>query len=323
MKPLILNGAPLDKPLRARIEAASQCEVLDISPTDSPDVLTATQQSRVVGWICTARTPVSAGAIALLPALRVISTRAVGYDNIDVDAAVARGIVIGYTPGVLDRAVADLAFAMILCLSRSLIENDRFVRSGAWQQGMAPLSRDLRGKHLGLLGLGRIGGELAKLAHGFGMSVAYFQRQRDWAMEAAGVVTYCTRESLFRNADFLSVHLPLSATTLASVGAAEFEWMKPSAWFINTSRGAVVNEVELIDALQTRRIAGAGLDVMATEPLDPASPLCHLPNVLLQPHAGSATVETRAAMMALAVDNLLLGLAGKKMLAALEPLKSP
>jgi glyoxylate reductase len=317
MRPLVLNATPLGDALRARIVAEADCDVLDLAPSDGPDAIASADRARVTGWLCTMRTPVTAQALELLPALRVVSTRAVGYDNIDVDAAMQRGVDVGHTPGVLDRAVADLAFALMLALSRNLLENDRFVRSGAWQRGLAPLSRDLRGKTLGLLGLGRIGGQLARLAHGYGMRVRYFQRTRDAAAEAAGTVLFCTREELFRQSDFVSVHLPLSAATQGSVGAAEFAWMKPHAWFINTSRGGVVDEPALLAALREQRIAGAGLDVMANEPLDPSSELCQLPNVVLQPHAGSATIETREAMMELAVANLIAGLRGRQLPAPL------
>jgi len=317
MSPLVLNGAPLDAAQRAHVAAATGCELLDIDPTASPAQLGEADRQRITGWLCTARSPVTAQALDALPALRVLSTRAVGFDNIDLAAAKARGIAVGYTPGVLDRAVADLAFALVLCLLRDVFGNDRFVRSGAWQHNVAPLSRDPRGKELALLGLGRIGGELAKLAHGYGMQVSYFQRRRDTAMEAAGIVRYREREDLLRSADVLSIHLPLSEATRHSVGATEVGWMKPSAYLVNTSRGAVVDEAALVEALRSGRIAGAGLDVMDHEPLDPASPLCALPNVILQPHAGSATTETRTAMMALAVDNLVEGLAGRQMPAAL------
>jgi glyoxylate reductase len=323
MKPLVLNGAPLDPAGRARIEAALGCEVRDIAPGDSPAMIDAADRGRVVGWLCTSRSPVNAAALALLPGLRAISTRAVGYDNIELAAVAARRIPIGYTPGVLDRAVADLAFGLMLCLSRNLLGNDRFVRSGDWRLGNAPLSRDLKGKQLGLLGLGRIGGELARLAHGYGMRVAYFQRHRDLELEAAGVVRYCERETLFRQSDFLSCHLPLTAATQKSVGVPEFRAMKPSAWFINTSRGAVVDEAALVAALEDGRIAGAGLDVMENEPLDPDNALCRLPNVILQPNSGSGTVETRAAMMDLAIDNLIAGVQGRVMPAQLRTEPTP
>jgi glyoxylate reductase len=313
MTPLILNAAPLHKAQRAALAQDTGCELVDIDAAASPATLSAEDRLRVIGWLCTMRSPVNNEALQLLPALRVVSTRAVGFDNIDVAAAKARGILIGYTPGVLNRAVADLAFALILCLLRDVFGNDRFVRSGAWLQGYPPLSRDPKGKTLGLLGLGRIGGELARLAHACGMQVIYHQRNRDAAMEAAGIVRFVGREELLRTADVLSIHLPLSAQTRGSVGQQELGWMKPSAYLVNTSRGDVVDEPALIAALREKQIAGAGLDVMQTEPLDPGHALCTLPNVILQPHAGSATEETRTAMMDLAVRNLVEGLAGRAM----------
>ncbi|MGE0801891.1 MAG: 2-hydroxyacid dehydrogenase [Lautropia sp.] len=261
--------------------------------------------SRVVGLLCTLRTPVGRPLFDALPALRVVSNNAVGFDNIDVDAATRSGVLICNTPGVLNDAVADLTFGLVLCLGRKLVQLDRFVRDGSWSKGAAPLAADIAGKTLGVLGMGRIGRLVAQRARAFGMQVTYHNRNRDNDAESQGLASYVTREALFREADFVCVLVPLSDQTRNSIGKAEFEMMKKTAFFVNTSRGTVVDEQALIEALRNGTIAGAGLDVMVKEPLPPSSPLCDMPNVVLLPHVGSATVETRRAMAELAVDNLI------------------
>ncbi|MDB5824872.1 MAG: D-glycerate dehydrogenase [Herminiimonas sp.] len=262
-------------------------------------------RARAIALLCTMRTPVQESLFAALPQLQVVSNFAVGYDNIDVPAATRAGVLVCNTPGVLDAAVADLTIGMALCLGRKLVDNDRFVRSGAWLKGPAPLASDLAGKTFGLLGMGRIGRMVAKRARAFDMNVVYHNRRPDAEAERSGLASYLERDALFSQSDYVSVHIPLGPETTASIGAREFSLMKPTAFFMNTARGAVVDEAALIHALRSGQIAGAGLDVMVKEPLDTASALIDLPNVILQPHVGSATVETRRAMIALAVDNLV------------------
>ncbi|MGH8808971.1 MAG: 2-hydroxyacid dehydrogenase [Noviherbaspirillum sp.] len=276
------------------------------------DAVPAEVRAQAVALLCTVRTPVQESLFAALPRLQVVSNFAVGYDNIDVAAATKAGVLVCNTPGVLDAAVADLTIGMVLCLGRKLVDNDRFVRSGAWLKGAAPLASDLAGKTLGLLGMGRIGRMVAKRAQAFDMNVIYHNRRPDAEAERAALGSYVERDALFAQSDYVSVHVPLGPETKASIGEREFSLMKPSAFFLNTARGAVVDEEALIDALRRGRIAGAGLDVMVKEPLDTASPLVDLPNVVLQPHVGSATVETRRAMMALAVDNMINAASGKQ-----------
>lgn len=274
---------------------------------------------RVAGIICTLRTPGDDALFQALPSLKVMSNMAVGFDNVDVAAADRAGVLVCNTPGVLDAAVADLTFGLILCTGRKLVQLDAFTRDGRWIKGAPPLAVDIAGKTLGLLGMGRIGRMVAQRAQAFGMRIVYHNRNRDLNAEEAGLARYVARDALFSGSDFVSVHVPLSDQTRLSIGAREFGLMKKSAFVINTSRGPVVDEPALVEALKSGAIAGAGLDVFTREPLDPASELTKMENVVLLPHVGSATVETRRAMMELAVHNLVDAVAGVKPRAMVNP----
>jgi lactate dehydrogenase-like 2-hydroxyacid dehydrogenase len=274
--------------------------------------LTREVADRVVGVLCTLRTPGDEAAFQALPALKVFSNFAVGFDNVDVAAANRAGVLVCNTPGVLDAAVADVAIGLILCTGRRFVQLDAFTRDGRWTKGAPPLTIDIAGKTLGLLGMGRIGRMVAQRAQAFGMRVVYHNRNRDLNAEEQGLARYVERDALFRESDFVSLHLPLSEATHHGVGRREFSLMKKSAYLINTARGPVVDEAALIEALKAGTIAGAGLDVFTKEPLDPASELTRMDNVVLLPHVGSGTVETRRAMMDLAVHNLIDAVAGVK-----------
>lgn len=310
-KPKILVSAPVPADLAGRLSDA--CDVWTVPPDEVAAVLdrNAERLDGIEGILTTIRLKIDDAFLVRCPRLRVVSNFAVGYDNLDVPAATRRRVLICNTPGVLDGAVADLTFILILGVARQVVPNDHHVRSGKWKSAAAPLTRDIRGKTLGLLGLGRIGRLVARTARGFDLKVIYHKPRRDEAAEAKGLAAYRSRDDLFRESDFLSVHCPLTPDTIRSIGAREFSLMKPTAYFINTARGLIVDEPALIAALQNGTIAGAGLDVMVEEPIDSSHPFCTMPNVLLQPHVGSATVETRRAMMELAVENLLTALGGE------------
>jgi glyoxylate reductase len=263
--------------------------------------------------------PFTADLLDTSPMLRVISKVGAGYDKIDVSAATARRILVCNTPGVLSGAVADHTFALLLALTRRIRENEAHVRTGAWTKGAGLLGHDIRGKTFGILGLGGIGRVVAATARGFDMNVIYFQRTRNRDAESAGLAAYRERDDLFREADVVSVHCALTAETRRSIGERELELMKPSNYFLNLSRGGVVDQAALLSALESGRLAGAGLDVTDPEPLDPNHPLCRLPNVVITPHIGSGTVETRRAMQELAVTNLLQAMAGGTPRAAVNP----
>jgi glyoxylate reductase len=244
--------------------------------------------------------------------LRCIANVAVGYDNVDVAAAVRRGIVVTNTPGVLDDATADLTLALVLAATRRLAEGDRLIRAGRpWTWGMSfMLGSGLRGKLLGIVGLGAIGRRVAERARAFGMEIAYHSRQPAPAEVVAELgAERMPLERLLASADVVSLHCPLTPETHHLIGSAELGTMKPSAVLINAARGPVVDERALAAALGRGEIAAAGLDVYEQEPrVDPA--LLELDNAVLTPHLGSATVETRTAMAELAARNAISVLRG-------------
>jgi glyoxylate reductase len=250
------------------------------------------------------------------PSLRVVSNFAVGYDNVDVEACTRRGILVTNTPDVLTDATADLTWALILAASRRVAEGDRLVRSGrpwAWSPDFM-LGRDVSGKTLGLVGYGRIGQAVAARSGPFGMRVVYNSRvpRPDLPGRHHGF------EELLEQADVLSVHVPLNDRTRHMFGAKEFEAMQPTTVFVNTSRGPVVDETALAEALETGEIFAAGLDVYEDEPkVHPR--LLALENVVLAPHLGSASVETRIAMAVLAAENLVDALEGREPRAPVNP----
>lgn len=275
----------------------------------------------VEGLLCMVTDRVDAELLDAAPRLRVVANHAVGYDNIDVVAATECGIWVANTPDVLTDATADLAFALLLAVSRRVVEGDAFVRSGSWGgwEPLQMLGASVSGGVLGLVGLGRIGRAVARRAQAFGMQVLYWNRTRlTPAEEVALSVTFAPLEELLARARFVSVHVASTPETKHLIGAAALDLIGPSGYLINTARGNVVDEVALVTALQEGRIAGAGLDVFEHEPaLAPG--LAECTNAVLTPHLGSSTVETRAAMGNLAVDNLLAVLAGGAPLHAVNP----
>lgn len=249
------------------------------------------------------------------PSLRVISNYAVGYDNVDIAAATARGVLVTNTPGVLTETTADLAWALILGASRRVAEGDALVRRGGFY-GIFPtfmLGRDVNGKTLGIVGMGRIGTAVARRAVGFGMPVLYTRRSGPVASEfvpPGASWQHCeVLDQLLAAADIVSVHVPLSPATRHLIGAAELALMRPGSVLVNTSRGAVVDEAALVDALRTGPLGAAGLDVYEDEPrLSPG--LADLLNTVLLPHVGSATIETRGRMAELAARNAIAAMRG-------------
>ena len=246
--------------------------------------------------------------------LKVISNVAVGFDNIDIPAATERGIVVTNTPGVLTDTTADLAFSLMMSAARRICEADRFLRAGRWQQWEIDMmtGHDIFGHTLGIFGLGRIGQGMARRASGFDMRVVYHdavratpEQEEEWGVE------YVDRETLFRESDFLSIHVPLNEQTRHAVGADEFALMKPTAVIVNTSRGPVVDEKALADALEQGQIASAGLDVFEEEPIvEPR--LLALENIVLVPHIGSASIKTRTRMCTMAAENTVAVLTGQR-----------
>lgn len=255
------------------------------------------------------------------PQLRCVANVAVGYDNVDVEAAGRRGVIVTNTPGVLDDATADLTMALILAVTRRVVEGDRLIRAGRpWTWGMSfMLGAGVRGKVLGIVGLGGIGRRVAERARAFGMEIAYHSRHPAPDEVVAELeAERLSLDELLARADILSLHCPLTPETRHLIGEAELAAMKPSAVLINAARGPVVDEPALARALAKGEIAAAGLDVYEHEPrVEPA--LLELENVVLAPHLGSATVETRTAMAELAARNAISVLRGEGPLTPVAP----
>ncbi len=244
--------------------------------------------------------------------LKIVANYAVGYGNIDLDECTKRGIAVSNTPDVLSAATADMAFALLLATARKIIEGHELIQNDQWL-GWTPtelLGQDLSFKTLGIIGMGRIGEEMAKRALGFNMKVVYYNRSPKPQAEKELGVEYSGLNELLAQSDFISLHCPLTPETKHLIGKKEFEIMKEDAIIINTARGAVINEQELVNALQQNQIWGAGLDVFEYEPKI-TEELKHIPNVVLAPHLGSATKGTRDAMLELAVKAIIAVLDNK------------
>ena len=249
------------------------------------------------------------------PRLKVVSNMAVGYDNINVPAATSRGILVGNTPGVLTETTADFAWALIMATGRRVAEGDRWTRSGKWKTWgpMILLGHDIHHATLGIVGSGRIGIEIAKRARGFNMKTLYYDvvRRKPEEEKELGLEYVPNLHDLLAKADFVTIHVPLTAETRHMISTAEFAAMKPTAIFINTSRGPVVDQKALYQALKSGQIFAAGIDVTEVEPIPMDDPLLTLDNVIIAPHIASASVATRTKMATMAAANLIAGLKGE------------
>ena len=268
------------------------------------------------GLVCFPYDTVNREVIDAAKKLKAISTFSVGHDQIDVKYAIKKGIVVSYTPEILTRATADLTMALMLALLRRVVEGDRTIRNNKWKVIFGAydfLGTDLYGKTLGILGMGRIGKAVAKRAKGFEMNVAYHNRNRlSNAEEKALGIKYATLDHLFKSSDVVSIHTPYTIDTHDLINLKLLRRMKRTAFLINTARGKIVNEKDLVLALKKKFIAGAALDVYQNEPINKNHPLAKMDNVVVTPHVGSSTNETRKAMVEITVQNLILSLSGKK-----------
>ena len=270
----------------------------------------------VEGLICFPYDKINEETIKIAEKLKVISTYSVGFDHIDTKFAKKKGIMVGYTPEVLTNATADLAFTLLLDILRRVSEGDRIIRLGKWKTIYGAddfIGCDLQEKTLGILGFGRIGKALAKRAKAFDMKIIYHSRNRlSVGKEKRLGVKYASFDKLIRQSDIVSIHVPHTKETDQLINMKIFKRMKNSAFLINTSRGKVVNQMDLVKALKTKIIAGAGLDVFEIEPINKENTLVKLENVVLAPHIGSSTLETRNKMAKVTVKNINLGINGKK-----------
>lgn len=298
------------------------CSTVEVSPHDrapSSDELIAMARGRD-GLLTMVTDPVNARLLDACPTIRAVSNYGVGYNNIDVTECTRRRIGVANTPGVLTDATAETAWTLIFAAARRVVEGESMVRSGQWK-GWGPLQCvgvGITGKALGIIGAGRIGQRVAEMGRGFGMRVLYHSRAPKPAFEQATGAQYADLETLLCTADIVSIHTPLTPQTRYLIGATQLALMKPTAILVNTARGPVVDEAALVDALRVKRIFAAGLDVYEHEPqLTPG--LRDLSNVVLLPHIGSATVETRTKMATMAAEHLITMLQGGRPACPVNP----
>ncbi|WP_413727996.1 NAD(P)-dependent oxidoreductase [Sodalis sp. RH19] len=311
MKPNVVLYKTIPADQLARLQAAFNLTRFDsITDANRQEVIASLRHAQgLIG----ASHPIGNELLDAAPGLRAISTISVGYDQFSVPELTRRGITLMHTPGVLTETTADTIFTLILTSARRAVELAELVKRGEWRRSIGEeyYGTDVNGKTIGILGMGRIGYAVAKRAHlGFGMPVMYYNDKVNEQAESLLHARRATLDQVLAEADFVCVVLPLLPETEKLIGYAEISKMKPGAILINGSRGKIINEPELIRALQDGVIRGAGLDVFEQEPLPATSPLLALPNVVALPHIGSATHETRHAMVACAVDNLIAALAG-------------
>ena len=295
------------------IDQSAEMEVWPDDDPPPPEILRE-KASRSDGILTNIMDQVDAPLLDAAPGLKVISQLAVGLDNVDVAEATRRGIPVGNTPGVLAKATADVAFALLMSAARRIGESERWVRNGQWTLAFHPLrwlGIDVHDKTLGIVGLGQIGLEMARRGRGFDMRILYHSRTRRPDLEAEHGLTYVDLPTLLAESDFVSLHVPLTPETRHYIGEAELRRMKPTAILVNAARGPVVDSQALYTALKEGWIYAAGLDVTDPEPLPIDDPLLTLENVVIAPHVGSASLDSRGAMCMLAARNLVAGLEGR------------
>ncbi|MAX57722.1 MAG: D-glycerate dehydrogenase [Chloroflexi bacterium] len=254
--------------------------------------------------------------------LKVVSQLGVGVDNIDVAEATRRGVLVGNTPGVLAKATADIAFGLLMSAARRISEGDRWLRAGNWKMQYHPmvwLGAEIHGATLGIVGMGQIGVEMAKRARGFDMRVIYYSRTRKLELESELGMEYFEPSDLLSTADFVTLHIPLTQETRHFIGERELRLMKPTAILINAARGAVVDSRALYTALKEGWISGAALDVTDPEPILPDDPLLTLDNLVITPHIGSASIDSRRRTCLLAARNVVAGIQGRRLEACANP----
>lgn len=302
----------LPEAILAPLRACAEVEVWPNADQAVPRQELLRQARAADGLLVMLTDRVDAELLAAAPRLRAVSTMSVGTDHIELAACQQRGIVLGYTPDVLTETTADLCFALLLATARRVVEGQRAILAGSWSD-WAPFflaGQDVYGKTIGIVGLGRIGQAVARRARGFGMRILYTGPREKPEAEALGAA-FRSLDELLAASDFVVLLAPLLPGTRHLIGASELARMQPGAILINAGRGALVDEQALRAALESGTIWGAGLDVFEREPIGPEHPLLRYPRVVALPHLGSATMASRTAMAALAVENLALALSGK------------
>ena len=320
-RPAVLIARTVFPEVVAHLQAHADVTMNETDAVYSPQELMAQLQGKDA-VLTTGSERVDATLLAACPQLRMVANIAVGYNNFDMPAITAAGVLATNTPDVLTETTADFGFALILATARRLTESEHFLRAGQWNRWSLDMfaGAEVHGSTLGILGMGRIGQAIARRgAHGFGMQVIYHNRSRlDAATEADCKARYVEKDELLRSADHLILVLPYSAESHHAIGAAELARMKPTATLVNIARGGIVDDAALAQALRERRIAAAGLDVFEGEPRVHPD-LLDLTNVVLTPHIASATMATRKAMAMLAADNVIAYLTEGRALTPLNP----
>ena len=303
-----------------KVKAATDTEVWNSDLPPPADVL-LDKAKECDGLLSLLTDKIDGDFMDACPRLKVIANLAVGFDNIDIPAATKRGVIVGNTPGVLTDTTADFAWTLLMAAARRLTEGERYVRDGKWTTWGPLLLRgqDIHHATLGLVGLGRIGSEMARRAQGFSMQVLYHDVVRREDLEQSMGIRHVDMDTLLNESDFVSVHVPLFKETYHLINDSAFAKMKNSAVLVNSARGPIVDPKALYDALSTGQIFAAGLDVTEPEPITMDDPLLTLENCVIAPHIASGSVETREQMSDVAAENILAGLAGKQGPAIVNP----
>lgn len=314
MKPKVLITRKISREIVEKIEAVCSVEMWEEEEIQIPREVLEKKIVDMEGLFCLLTETVDSDLLDKAKKLKVVSNMAVGYNNIDIEAAKQRGITVTNTPGVLTETTADLTFALLMATSRRLIEASRCLHNGEWKtwSPMQLTGQDIFGATMGIIGMGRIGEAVAKRAKGFNMELLYHNRSRKPEVESNLGVQYLELDELLQQSDFVVVMTPYTKETVNLIAERELSLMKKSAILINTARGGIVNEEALYRALKNNEIWAAGLDVFETEPVSLDNPLLSLPNVVALPHIGSASIKTRLKMAELAADNLIKGVTNQK-----------
>ncbi|UCD10213.1 MAG: D-glycerate dehydrogenase [Dehalococcoidales bacterium] len=313
-KPKVFVSRIIAEKALEKLSAAAGIEVWQDELPPPYEILTEKVRD-IEGLLSLLTDRVDAPLMDAAPKLKVISNLAVGYDNIDIPEATKRGIPVGNTPEVLTETTADLAFALLMAAARRIVEADTFTRRGLWKTWGPGLmmGQDIHHATLGIIGLGRIGKEMARRARGFDMKVIYYSRTQAPAVieRELELKRVSTLDKLLAEADFISINVPLNENTHYLIGERELDMMKPTAVLVNTSRGPVIDQKALYNALKSGKVFAAGLDVTEVEPIPQDDPLLTLDNVIILPHIGSGSIATREKMGLMAVDNIIAGLRGE------------
>ncbi len=318
MKPRVYVTRVVPQAALTLLEQQCQVEVWE-GEHPVPRQVLLERVGQIEGLYCLLTERIDDELLDAAPRLRVVSNMAVGYDNVDVAACTARGIPVGHTPGVLTDTTADFAFALLMAAARRIVEGADYVRAGQWKTWSPTLllGHDVHGATLGLIGFGRIGRAMARRAQGFNMRVLYYDPYVTPADDLGAEAT--DLETLLSESDFVSLHVPLTDDTYHLIGGPQLQRIKPTAVLVNTARGGVVDPDALYVALRDGQLAYAALDVTEPEPIPTDHPLLTLPNCLIVPHLGSASVTTRKRMALLAAENLLAGLRGERLPHCVNP----